>query len=319
MKKLWHSLWRGTLVLLVASAPAVAGPRVEPSAEALEVVRNLRARSMGVDGAGNLWAWKSGPGVVDVIAPSGDVVTRYSVPQASAVDVSAEQGLVGLFVEGLILRWFSRDGAPAGEARLDGQAMDVRWLGPDRVALTPQTAPHRIEIWDLKSKKRLETWGREVALKPGIGATRMRGVFLAWDPERKLLYSLESYTGDLQVWSSDGKLAWSGQIENPTRRKSDEWLARIDQEARKDRDIQTPLIKSFKMAVGPGGDLWVGFDSSRERREAVLVKMGPQGNETKVIREEPCPSLDFTFWGGWLIFYRSPIHPEVCVGTRRFP
>ena len=84
----------------------------------MKLVRGLRARAMGVDRAGNLWAWSPGPAAVDLISPSGARLARYSVAGAQAVDVDSEFGLAGLFREGLLLQWFSRDGKPAGEIRL---------------------------------------------------------------------------------------------------------------------------------------------------------------------------------------------------------
>lgn len=284
-------------------------------------VRKLRVRAMGVDRAGNLWAWSPGPAAVDLISPSGAKVARYSVAGAHAVDVDSEFGLAGLARDGSLLQWFSRDGNLAGSVHLEGPATSVRWIGESRVALTPQMAAHRIEVWDLKSRQRVQTFGKETALRPGIGATRLRGVLLEYDWQRRLLYSLETFTGELQVWKTDGEgqLAWTGQIENPDRKTVEDWLVQVDQKAKAEQDIQTPVVMSFWPALSPDGDLWVGLSSSLERREATLVKTAPGGIKTVVVQDEACPSRNFVFWGSQLLFYRDPPRPSPCLGTRRFP
>src|SRR5215831_1501855 len=84
-------------------AAAHAAP-VKPAAPALQLVEGLRARSMGVDRAGNLWAWEPGRDTVTFITPAGGILATYKVSGARAVDADAEWGVLALLGQGRELR-----------------------------------------------------------------------------------------------------------------------------------------------------------------------------------------------------------------------
>lgn len=290
-------------------------PAVEPSATILSRLEKIRVRKMGVDRAGNLWAWGSGLGTVTLISPAGLDLGFLKASGALTVDVDSEWGVAGLFLDGYEIRSLKGDGEPRTAIRLDGPAADVCWLGPDLVAVTPQRAGHRIEIWNLSQKKLVKTLGAETALRPVPGATRMRAVLLRYDFERGLIYSLESFTGDLQVFDREGKLAWRAEVENPRRPDREKWLREVDATARAQRDVQTPLIFSLRLALSPQGDLWVLQKWDEERHELTLLQIRPDGSAARIVPAGSCPSYDFLLWGKRLLTFRRPESPQgACVG-----
>ena len=303
--------------LMAASLPARA-VRVEPTEAALKVVEGLRARSMGVDRAGNLWAWDPQLRKVDFVSPSGEKVASIRTPEALAVDADTEWGVVALVRDGHELSWFRGGKAPDVHLRLDGLAAQVCWVGPATIAVAPQTAAYRIGIWSLQDKALVKTLGEETALHPAYGATRMRAVVMRYDFGHGLLYTLESYLGDLQVFTLDGKLTWRAAVDNPRRNQDDKWLLDIDQKAKEQRDIQTPVIYSVYLGLDHHGDPWVVRDLDLAAKTVSLVKLSPAGNVERKLTDQGCASRPLTFWGDWLIFFTDPVSPRVCSGGRRF-
>jgi hypothetical protein len=292
-----------------------ATPMTEPSPAVLARIEKLRVREMGVDRAGNLWAWGSGLGMVTLISTAGIDLGLIKASGAQAVDVDSEWGVIGLFREGYELQWLKDDGEPRVTIRLDGPAADVCWLGPDLVAVTPQTAGHRIETWDLKKKALVKTLGEETPLHPVPGATRMRAVLLRYDFAHHLLYSLESFTGDLQVFDEEGRLAWRAGVENPRKPDFEKWLQGVDATAKAQRDVQTPVIFSLRLALSQQGDLWVLQKRGEDRHTETFLKIGPKGTSPHTLPEGTCPSYNFLIWQSQFVTFREPSSPQgACVG-----
>jgi hypothetical protein len=180
---------------------------------------------------------------------------------------------------------------------------------------------HRVEVWDLEKGSLVRAFGKETPLTPGFGATRMRTLRLVFDHERQQLYTLDSFLGDLQVYSPSGELLWKGAVENPRRAETEAWLADVDRQSRAKRDVQTPLITDLDLAVSGDGTAWVAIKSDLPAQEVMMTKVGPQGNETLKTSAEPCVSRNILFWGDRILFYRpSPsAGPDSCVHSRRFP
>lgn len=273
---------------------------------------------MGVDRAGNLWWWRFGSGALELISPDGQILRQGHASGALAVDVDSEWGVVGLFQASREIRWFQGEAKP-GQISLEGPASDICWIGPSMVAVAPQLVPHRIEIWDLRDGKRVRAMGKEIPLLPGVGATRLRGVLLRCDARNALIYSLESFTGNLQVFHVDGRLAWQGSVNNPEREKLEEWLRQTDQNARRARDIQTPTLFPLKLALAADGSPWVSQELDVRNQRVTLARVTPQGNHPKVLQEQPCPSSNFLFWHDRLVLFRDPAAPQgACVSARPF-
>src|SRR5579862_1952138 len=92
----------GALAALGASpAPALQPTRpilpTVPTKDALALSEEIRARWMGVDHVGNLWAWEALEGSVRFFSPAAERLGTLVVPLgAGAVDGDAEWGAVAL-------------------------------------------------------------------------------------------------------------------------------------------------------------------------------------------------------------------------------
>jgi hypothetical protein len=309
---LWVGAW-----LLAAPEAAQAAARVEPSPAALELVKTLPAQEMGVDRSGNLWVWNFQAKTVELISPAGGRLNRLQLPDGWLVDADTEWGVAGLFKGGRELRWLRWDGTLVGAAQLPGPAADVCWISAGTVAVTPEMASHRVEVWDLEKATLRESFGEETPLQPAPGATRLRTVVLRYDFARHLLYTLESFTGELKVFTHDGKLAWKAQVDNPDRAELEAWLKTVDARAKARGDLQTPTIYVLSLALDAEGNPWVIGDEDRASQSLALVKLAAGGNETRALRDVACPSLSFVVWGEWLIAYRETPSGDLCNATRR--
>ncbi len=289
-----------------------------PSPAALALVPELRATKMGVDRAGNLWAWDIRSGGVRVVSPAGEVVASLAAPGATAVDVDAAWGVAG--VHDRSLEWIPGNGRATISVPLADTASDVCWIGPETVAVTPQTSAHRVEIWDLGRRSMVAAFGSETPLRPGPGATRLRSILLRFDFERQLLHSLDSFTGDHQVFTRDGQLSWRADVENPDREPTENWLRQIDAAARARRDVQTPVILSLLPALGPDGDAWVVQRHDRASGTVLLARLSRRGVRVAELSGEGCATSRLIIWGEQLILHTDPAAPrEVCSSIQRLP
>ena len=147
----------------------------------------------------------------------------------------------------------------------------------------------------------------------------MRAILLRYDFERSLLYSLESFTGDMQVFAREGRLAWRGAVDSPRRSDGEKWLLEVDEKAKAERDSQTPTIFLLHLALSPQGDAWVLQSLNKADHTTTFVRVGHSGNITKTLPEGACPSYHFLFWGGHVVSFRDPASPEgACVGVVPF-
>ncbi len=215
-------------ILLAGSAAFAAAP----SAAALKKVETLPATRMGVDRAGNLWAWEKRTATIAVVTPEGGTLAAWKAPGAQAVDEDEEWGLAGLYKTGHEIRW-SRRGMPDVVVPLPAPALDVCWVGPATVAVTPLANDRRVEVWNLQSAVLARSFGREPAIGRGPGAVPLRSVLLRFDPARQRLYTLESATGHLQVFDLEGRLLWGAAFANPHRAEIEAWLRDVDAERRR--------------------------------------------------------------------------------------
>jgi hypothetical protein len=303
---------------LLAFRTTASAAGVQPTASALKIAETFHARSMGVDRAGNLWAWEPRLETVTFVTPSGSRLSSFRVPGAGAVDADSEWGVLALLGEGRELRWFRGRRAEDDVAlRLDTVASEICWAGDATAAVAPQAAAYRVGIWNLKDKVLVATFGQETPLHPVFGATRMRAVVMRYDFRRDLLYALESFLGDLQVFAMDGKPAWHAAIEHPLRGEHEKWLLDVDRRAKQRRDVQTPVIHWFYLALDDRGDAWVVRNVDAPAQSVSLFKLSPGGNTAKPLAGVACASRTFTIWGDWIISFTDPASPRVCCQARR--
>lgn len=345
-----------------------------PTKAALTLVELVRARSMGVDHAGNLWAWDPIEGTVRFFSPAGEPFGEVLVPKDSdMVDSNAEWGILTLADEGTRMGWVrpsaggqdagavpaSAAGAPAAPAPDQASAVpagaasaapgaeaapppaapgvaggtakpdeiqlpeDVGWacwIDADTVAVSPRRAGHRVELWSLRQRKMLKSFGKEQTIVLRKGANRVRQVQLLWDASRRLLYTLESYTGDLEVFKLNGSLAWRAKAENPFRKVEDERLADLDARAKSHDTAYPQAFPDLWLAEGPDGSAWVRQGVDILKSSVTLLRSTAAGAAPRQVANLRCPGRTFTIWGDNLIFYRDIAVPrEVCNSIAPLP
>ncbi len=311
-------LFAGAMLLFVMSIPSASAPKVEPSEAALKLVESLPARAMGVERAGNLWVWNDRSKTVELISSAGARLERLSLPDLWLVDADAEWGVAGLFQGGHEIRWVRWDGTTGGQIRLPQSSSAICWTGPDTVAIAPKIAPYRVEIWNVRTQKFERSLGKETIVLPKVGATRMRAMGFRYDFDRDLLYTLDSFTGELQVFSKDGSLSWKQEVENPRRAETEAWLQKVDQEAKAQGDIQQPTVFSLWLSLH-AGEPWVIQNRDQAAQTVTLAKLSPKDVATQKVADVRCASFHFTLWGGWIISYNPSPGGEVCNTVRRMP
>jgi hypothetical protein len=227
-----------------------------------------------------------------------------------AVDADREGGVVAIVQSGfeLSLRpW-------AGEATvipLAERASEVAWVGSDAVALGMATAGHRVEIWNLRDKRLAKTFGTEVPVARRPGLSRMRAYQMRYAPAKDQLFTLESFSGDLQVFSMDGRLVRREQVPPGADRASIEaWLADLDAKGRAAGEVKDPLITWYRLALDGAGDAWV-VRSCEPKGRVTLFRVPASGNPNEVVLDEPCCARAFVVWGAYAILYRDPSDPPL--------
>jgi hypothetical protein len=295
---------------------------VQPNKDALALVEQVRARWMGVDRAGNLWAWEALEGSVRFFSPAAERLPTIVVPlDASAVDGDAQWGavaltpLIGPGGVGRVLAWVRPGGAPGKheEVVLPEPASWVCWIDQDTVALSPQRAPHRVEMWSLRQRKLVSSLGSEPVIKLATGATRVREVQLRYDAARRLLFTLETFTGDLEVFSHDGKVVWRAKLDDPYRKVEEKTLASLDERAKSHNMELGQTLSDLWLAEGPDGTAWVSQEIDMFNKAVGLIKASAAGTTVEKASNLRCPSKTFTIWGTHLVFFRDIASPrEVC-------
>jgi hypothetical protein len=305
-----------------STRPSQPAPPAPPTKDALALSEEIRARWMGVDHVGNLWAWEPLEGSVRFFSPAAERLGTVVVPLgAAAVDGDVEWGAVALTAPSLPggadgkLAWVRPGAAPGKheELALPEPASWVCWIDRDTIALSPQRAGHRVEVWSLATRKLLKSFGAEPPIALATGATRVREVLLRYDGSRRLLFTLESFTGSLEVFSLDGKLAWSAKLEDPYRQVEEKTLADLDERARSRAMKLGQSLSALWLAEGPDGSAWVSQQIDMLHGAVTLMKVSAAGTAREQVADLRCPSRTFTIWGGQLVFFRDiPSPREVC-------
>jgi hypothetical protein len=309
----------GTCLLTLCAFPLWTEPKVL-SDKALALARTLEARRMGIDREGNLWTWEGRSGRVLVYSPAGAEILSTFAREAIDVDVDRQWGVAGIFSQGFELRLAPFAGDADVSLRLKDRVQGVAWIGPHSVAVSPALAAHRVEIWDTRQRTILRKLGAEEVLVPKPGVTIMRTVLLHYDPKRDLLYTLDSFRGDLQVFALDGRLVRKEQVPKADRKELEDSIAKADRQMRAHNEAFTPAFWWFRQAVDEEGTVWSVQECDKENGKAVFFKVPLEGQAQSITVAEPCCSRSLVIWTGWLIFYSDTAMPRsTCDTVRRLP
>ena len=296
-----------------ASAPAAPLP-----AKAQTLVDGLRAFRAGVDREGNLWAWNWSSGRVDLYSPAGDRLATANVGPALDVDADVSFGVAAIFGNGREVHLVPWHGQTTSFP-LENSAHRITWVARGAVAVAPETTAYRAELWNTRARALVKTFGTERALTPKIGATRLRAVVLDYADRQNLLYSLESFTGELQVFAMDGRLVRRETISRVGGAYLDDAIVRMDQEAREKHEVQTPSLWWFSLAIDAKGDVWVIQSCDKTHGKTSTLRIPLAGSTGSVDFTGACCSRSSTVWNGWLVSYAEPGDPPGACGAWRIP
>ncbi len=313
---------KSALLFFVLALCSPLGAVAEPalSDRALSLVRDLRASGMGVDQAGNLWTWQNRSGRIDLYSPEGEVIATASLKEALSVAVDRRWGVAGIVGQGRELRLVPFGPGPPTSIPLADEARGVAWIDAETVAVAPTLANHRVQIWQVREKTLLKKLGTEEVIEPKVGVTVLRTVVIQYDPGRRLLYTLDSFRGDLQVFALDGRLVRHETFPKAERRELEDRLAQTDREMRERHEVFTPGFWWFDLAVDTAGSTWSVQACDHSRTHATLLQIPLLGKSQSTTFEATCCALSLVIWKGWLISYSDPAAPrEVCNLVRRVP
>jgi hypothetical protein len=322
-------------------------PAVQPSKDALSLAQLVRGRWLGIDAAGNLWAWEAVEGSIRFFSPTGERLGTLVIPQDTAeVDASVRFGAVALVDEGNRVVWLrpgtvpkssppappapatpgdnvatpKKAAAAANEIRLSEPAGWVCWIDETTIALSPQRGPHRVELWNLRSGKLTRSFGTETPITLETGATRVREVQLRYDPARRLLYTLESYDGTLQVFTLEGALSWQTKVANPYVKVEEKTMADLDERAKARTMKLGRTLSDLWLGESADGTAWVSQRIDMVNKKVGLIKATAKGAVAVDVPDLRCPSRTFTIWGDHLLFFRDITSPrEVCNSLAPLP
>lgn len=319
-------MYRGVFVLVVSAvsvlgAAGAEGAQPPPVSEKAEILaRNVRGMRAGADRKGNLWAWSWPGNRVDLYSPMGELEASVQIVDAIDLDADRSWGVAAVSGFGHELRLVSFEGSFQTVIPLPDRAQGVAWIDQNRVAVAPALAAHRVEIWDVEKKVMIRKLGEAVPLRPGPGVTLLRNVLLKFHPQSNLLYTLESFQGDLQVFSLSGALVKREMIPKPDRAALEAAIEQDGKERRARNEVLTPAITWFRLAIDEEGTVWSVQSCDRAQGKATLFKWPAAGKPSLITVEEPCCQLALTLWNGRILLYSQPGAPgALCNSLRRAP
>jgi hypothetical protein len=305
---------------LAVSAPSIAASALPLPEKTAALAQGLQATRSGEDREGNLWVWGRTGGRVDLYNPEGELQGSARIPAATDVDADRSWGVAAITGFGLELRIASFEGAPATVLPLKDRAQGVTWIDQNTVAVSPALAAHRVEIWDLRSRTVVKRFGQETPVVPGPGVTLLRNVLLHYDERQAKLYTIESFTGDVQVFSKDGKLLRHETIAKPDRSVLEGAIAKDDQERRQRNDPVSIDLTWFRMAVDSEGTFWSVQSCDETQKKVTFFKLPDRDRSSLVTLNDPCCNLSLALWRGWFLLFPQPGGPpNRCNSVRRIP
>lgn len=291
----------GLTVLLLASTGTAA-----PDGDESAFLGELAAEELGVTDDGSLWAWWRSKGQVKVFGPAGEERLTLRVNgNPSAIDVHPEWGVAVLDDLGLELLIVRPSGQRLPSLALPHAVSAVTWLGKNLVAVAPDRAAHRVEIWNVEQARLVRRLGRETAIDDDPGALFLRRVELEYDPHQDRLYTLDSRTGELSVFNLQGARIGQVEVTNPRRAELDAWLAEVDARARATGDVQRPSLAWFRLTLDAEGKAWTVQQCTDGK--ARVVGFQPDASDIEALEvPTPCCSLDMVAWQGLWVFNQPP-------------
>lgn len=300
------------------SEPAHAGTPPAPLnivVDALDPHEELR-----VDLAQRFWSWKADTRHVTRFDSAGRRDESVQLVDGVSVDAHSEWGILRLVSGGEELRHFDWQGRLQASLPMDGPAGAVRWIDSSRVAVTPERSASWAEIWDLTVGARVRALGEATPVETTPGGRFSRGVHVQPVPAKNRLYTLESRTGEVRIFSYPGETLRTLDIDNPRLEQYDEWLANVAPDYVTRGEAYTPTIWQLDLAVSPNGSLWTDPACGPPNGRLSLAELPEEGNVKLHQVTSTCCPQGLTIWKDWLILWNPPGRPQpACRDLRRLP
>ncbi len=284
-----------------------------------EQLATIQATKAGVDSAGNFWAWNSIRRAITRITPNGDRYESDILPDAIAVDVDPQRGVALLANVGRLVIITDWTGKQKRVIHLLNQATDIAWLSGSRVAVTPQMAGHRVEIWDVTTGEYLGSFGpcpQIVAPRPG--AVAARAPLIRYDAAHQEIITFDTFYGDMVGFTEAGAITRQGHVLYSNAAAMALWMKQVDTEARRKGESRAPVVQNYPtMTVAGDRTVWLGEDS--DSRSVTSVKILPDGAVERAKMDVlQCPSIRFAIWSDAFVFFHDPASPQAkCVAVTR--
>ena len=303
-------------LLFSLALPGISQLAADDLPQGIRDAGRRRASQKGVDRHNNLWSLNDRSGSFSVVSPSGELIHQQRFDPYTQVDYDAQWGTLILAPMGNSVEFRPVGGEAGKTIVLPDSGFEVCWLDARRFAVAPKYNGYRFEIWDLERGERLAGYGSEEKPRDGPGFIRIRRVLLRFDPERQRLWSLETYTGSVEVWTLAGEKLNSWVLASAKRDSMDLRFIENDRKmkAKDEREETTFDLWSSLELRSEGSALLLNFC---EESSATFRKFHSDGAEEIFQIDVDACSKQFTLWKDWVLFYSHPNFPENKYGVRR--
>ncbi len=308
----------------VACAAALAvSVSAAPSRAAVDLLSRIEFPSaIGVDRSGSLWVWNARDQSVSRITPAGKQVTANLGSEAVAIDADTSRGIVALTPTRDRIRVIDWSGEVVTDFPLPHAASSLVWMEGDDIAIAPQTAPWRAEIWSTARKQRVSQLGAVPEIKrPRAGAVPVRPTVLRYDAAGKQLLTFDAFEGDLVVFAADGAVVRTAKVLHPQLDANRQFLRTLDARAIQAGQSSMPNFMNYaRFSLAGDGTVWLGEESGDDA-SMKIVKIHRDGTVHRTVFRVPeCNSVRFELWQGLLVFFRDPKSPlKQCVVAKEIP
>ena len=303
-------------ILSAFVTPANGDQKSPPAPEAaLRASDALQASIARTDLLGNLWTWSRLSGKVRLFGKDGTEAASAFLSGAINLDVHKEWGIAGLVNDGDEIRLVRFSEPAPRSVPLSTKARGIVWLSPDTVAISPALSAHRVEIWNIRDRTMRKSFGDEKVIQPGSGLTRLRVVTLRYSPSRDLLYTLDTFTGDLQVFKLSGDLVKTFNLPNPRKAADEAWLAA--QAAQPRPGVRLFSLSRLDFTLDEQGNIWSIVRTSSSGETCQILKLALDGSSRAIPLDSSCCASGLVEWGEYLVFTSDPELPGACAEVRR--
>ncbi len=305
-------------VLVPSSQDSQAATALTVTEKAVSFAQGLRPAQSGVTSDGWFWGWSSRPGDVTCVSPTGTVAHGPRIAAASAVDVDRRLGVAALTEAGTGLQLISWTGEMLRQFSLPDEMFRLAWIDAQTVAVTPRRIGYRVLLIDTTDGRVKAQLGPvpSVASK-ARGAVLLRSTFVRFSGAKKMLVTLDGFSGELSFLSLTSPAQTSWHLPNPNGETMSRWLQDYDMKAVADGKPATSGALCFaSLSLDVDARAWVGVHCRDER--LLLARVDSySGIEERRIPSAGCCTIWGTVWGRYWMQHSDPMQgPGGCHAAR---